>query len=323
VVAVPAITPTPGPTAAVAVPHDHALRLAWAPDGAALIASTEAGARIYDPASGNELALVPVAGTRCDVGAVSDFYLACIEAGGTAFRVFAWPDGDLVFEQRDVPAETFQSIAISPDGALLGVGERFQARMWTLPTGELTATFQTADLSDSYVTDVGFTTDGRTLVSVTQWEGRVHEWNTSTLALRRSFRIPTVTQFVLSPDTRILLADYATPGFERWDVAAGVLIDRHPTIIGAGGDGFTAISPNNRRVAVWGYKNGENNALGVWDISSDTLLAEFLAGPVLEHTWRSAAFSPDGNTLALGDTAGVIHLVETATWTEVGRVEVP
>lgn len=322
VVAVAAITPTPGPTAAVAEPHDHALRLAWSPDGSALVASTEAGARIYDPASGAEIALLPASASCCDVRAVGGSYLATLEAGGTGFGVYLWPDGDLVFEQRDNPAESFQSIAISPDGTLLATGERFQVRLWNLPTGELRATFQTADLSDSYVTNVGFTRDGRTLVSVTQWEGRVHEWNTSTLALRRSFRISTVTQFVLSPDTRILLADYATPGFERWDVAGGFLIDRHPTIISAGG-GSTVISPDNRRVAVWGYKSGENNMLAVWEVSSDTLLHEVAAGPAVAHTWRSAAFSPDGGTLAVGDTAGMIYLYETATWTETGRIQVP
>lgn len=322
VVAVPAVTATPDSTAGEAVPHDHAWRLAWSPDGTTLAASTAAGLRFYDAASGDEIALIPAA-AGSTLAALSGQYAAVIQPGGTGVSVYTWPEGILEFEQRDAPAESFQSVALNPESSLLATGERFQVRLWDLPTDELRATFQTADLSDSYVTAVGFTLDGRTLVSVTQWQGRVHEWNTSTLRLQRSFRIPTVTKFSLSPDTRRLLADYATPGFELWDVAGGFLLGRHPLIIGAGGPEYTAVSPNNRRVAVWGYKDGESNMLAVWDLANDTLLHEFAAGPVLGYTWRSAAFSPDSGTLALGDTAGVIFLVEAETWTEIGRIEVP
>jgi Tol biopolymer transport system component len=320
VVAVPAVTATPAGTAVVAVPRDHARQLAWSPDGQRLLANTIAGVRVYDLASGAETALVPAC---CSLAAASAEYLASLADGGTGVSVHFWPEGDLVFEQRDAPAESFQSAAISPDGTLLATGERFQVRLWNLPTGELRATFQTADLSDSYVTAVGFTADSRTLVSVTQWEGRVHLWNVSTLGLRRSFRIPTVTKFVLSPGTQRLLADYATPGFELWDVTTGARLGRHPLIIGAGGPEYTAVSPNDRRVAVWGYTTDQGNMLAVWDLTTDTLLLEISAGPAGGYTWRSAAFSPDGSTLAVADTAGTIYFYETANWTEFGRIVVP
>jgi WD40 repeat protein len=265
------------------------------------------------------------------MAAFGERYLASLDDGGTAVRVYDWQSQELVFEQRDLPAENFQSAALSPDGSLLATGERFQVRLWDLSavtrtiTGTLLATLQTADIADSFVTAVGFTPDGRTLASVTQWEGIVDEWNVDTLALRRSFRIPRVTVFTLAPGAGRLIADYAQPGFELWNVATGGLIARHPTIISKGGPDYTVFSANRQRLAVWGHTTALGKTLAVWDIDFDTLLHEFGLGANAPESleWRSAAFSPDGSTLAAADSAGIIYLYSTADWSEEGRVELP
>jgi WD40 repeat protein len=328
---VPTIIATPPDAGEVETEPDHARRLAWAPDGLTLAASTNAGMRFYNPASLATNVLLPRPQECCRLAAYGERYLATIDNGGTGLSVFDWQSQELVFEQRDFPAENFQSAAISPDGTLLATGERFQVRLWDLAavtntiTGTLLATFQTADIADSFVVAVGFTDNGRTLISVTQWEGIVDEWDIPSLTLRRTFRIPTVTFFTLSPGATQLIADYAQPGFELWNVATGGLIARHPTIISKGGPEFTAFSADRDRLAVWGHTTVLGKTLAVWDISSDTLLHEFGLGADAPEAleWRSAAFSPDGAILAAGDSAGTIYLYNTADWTERGRVQVP
>jgi WD40 repeat protein len=328
---IPTVIATPPDTGEAAAKTDFARKLAWAPDGLTLAASTAAGFRFYDPASLATSVLFPRPAECCVLASFGARYLASIEGSGTAVRVYDWQSQEIVFEQRDAPAGQFQSAALSPDGKLLATGERFQVRLWDLTavtrtvTGTLLSTLQTADIADSFVTAVGFTADGRTLVSVTQWEGIVDEWNVAALALRRTFKIPTVTYFTLAPGAGQLIADYAKPGFELWNVATGALIARHPVIISKGGPDYTAFSANHQRLAVWGHTTALGKTLAVWDIASDKLLHEFGLGADSPETldWRSAAFSPDGQTLAAADSAGVIYLYSTSDWSEKGRTELP
>lgn len=185
-------------------------------------------------------------------------------------------------------------------------------RLWELPSGTLLSTFQTAEVADSYVVGLAFTPDGGALVSVTQWEGIVQVWDVDALTVRRTFRIPTVTYFTLTPGGRQLAADYAKPGFELWEPATGSRLGNHPDIIGAGGPGYTAFSAHSRRVAVWGYVSELGRTLAVWDVPNNRQLTAMAldnrAGAT--NDWLSAAFSPDGTRLAASDAAGHIYLYE-------------
>ena len=245
--------------------------------------------------------------------------------GGTGVTVYDWQTQQVIFAQADQPAEQFQSVALSPDGTRLATGERFQVRLWELPSGALLETFQTAEVADSYVVGLAFTPDGSALVSVTQWEGVVQVWDVDALTVRRTFRIPTATYFTLTPGGRQLAADYARPGFELWEPASGARLGSHPDIIGAGGPEYTAFSADSRRVAVWGYVSELGRTLAVWDVANDRQLhalgLDDSAGAT--NNWLSAAFSPDGTRLAVSDAAGNIYLYDTANWTEAGRWAVP
>ena len=319
--AVPTATPASGPVTQV----DYANRLAWSPDGQTLVAGTGAGARFYAVGDWSEAAFLRWQAGCCTLAALNGAYLATVDGNGTGVSVYNWQDRSLVFEQRDAADLDFHSLALSPDGTLLATGERFQTRLWNLSDGSLLAALQTSDVADAQVTAVELTADGRTLVSVTQFQGMVHQWDVASLSLRRSFRVAGVTSFVLAAGGRQLLADYAQPGFELWDAVGGFLLSRHPLIIGGGGPNFTALSANSRQAAVWGYRTDQGSTLAVWDVTNNRQLHTMGLGadtdPAVE--WRSAAFSPDGATLALGDTQGHIYLLETATWTEVGRINVP
>jgi len=318
-VVVAAAAPTPLPST------DAAWQLAWTPDGLTLAAATNAGARFYDPATGEATTLLPASATCCALSAFGAQYLASITGPGTGVTVVDWQTQQVIFSLADQPVDQLQSVALSPDGTRLATGERYQVRLYELPSGSLLTTFQTSDVADSLVTALGFTADGGALVSATLYEGAVHVWDVATLTLRRTFRIPTVTFFTLTPGARQLAADYAQPGFELWEPATGFLLGRHPAIIGAGGPGFTAFSNDNRRVAVWGYKTDLIWTLAVWDIANDRLLTTFNldAGQMPTNEWRSAAFSPDGARLAVSDAAGNIWLYDTTTWAEAGHWAVP
>ncbi|MEP7358943.1 MAG: hypothetical protein ABI847_16965, partial [Anaerolineales bacterium] len=94
---------------------DYARKLAWAPDGQTLAASTAAGVRFYNPADLATSVLLPQTDACCALAALGDQYLASINDGGTGFSVYDWQTQELVLEQRDAPAENFQSAALSPD----------------------------------------------------------------------------------------------------------------------------------------------------------------------------------------------------------------
>jgi Tol biopolymer transport system component len=319
IVASPAVTePTPVPNG------DAAAQLAWTPDGLTLAAATTAGVRFYD-ATGSETTLLPASATCCRLDAFDGQYLASITPDGTSVTVYDWQTQQVIFAQGDQPAEQFQSVALSPDGTRLAIGERFEVSVWELPSGAELGRLQTADVADSYVVALGFTPDGNSLVSVTQWEGIVQVWDVDALTVRRTFRIPTVTYFTLTPGARQLAVDYAQPGFHLWEPASGSLLGRHPDIIGAGGPAYTAFSADSRRVAVWGYVSELGRTLAVWDVVNDrqlhVLALDNRAGAT--NDWLSAAFSPDGTRLAASDAAGNVYLYDTADWTEAAHWAVP
>ena len=317
IVAAPPATPPPA--------TDAAAQLAWTPDGATLAAVTAAGVRFYDPATGSERTLLPASGTCCALAALDAQYFASLTAGGTGITVYDWQTQQVIFSIADQPAEQFQTVAISPDGTRLATGERYQVRLFELSSGTPITTFQTADVADSYVVGLGFTPDGGALVSVTQWEGIVQVWDVDALTLRRTFRIPTVTYFTLTPGGRQLAADYNSPGFELWEPATGTRLGRHPAIIGAGGPKYTAFSADSRRVAVWGFVSELGRTLAVWDVPNDRQLQALAldSRDGGDNDWLSAAFSPDGTRLAASDKAGNIYVYDTANWTQVAHWAVP
>jgi hypothetical protein len=155
---------------------------------------------------------------------------------------------------------------------------------------------------------------GKTVVLGTT--GGVELWDTQTGKVRQ--RLPGPAPFgglTLSPDER-RLAEFSENAVAVWDVTTGKRLWRFED--GPRRDGFRLLvwSPDGRQLLVErGYRR-PGDRLVFLDAATGRRRGHL---PGDDVGLQSIAFSPDGRLAAMASTNGVVRLLETATWLELGH----
>jgi WD40 repeat protein len=209
------------------------------------------------------------------------------------------------------------AVVLSPDGTRALSGSKDKTiRLWDVSTGRLIRTVYAHLDSSSEVTSVGFSLDGRRLLSSSAGEGAAKLWDAETGRLVRMFRHARgsleagVTSAVFSPDgVRLATAGAGDKIVNVWNADTGQLLQA----FGEASNDFIyrarlAFSPDGTRVLV-----GDNGSLRIWDAAKGTLLHTLGTKGLQRSLTAFVAFSPDGaHALSNEDERGLeIWSVET------------
>jgi WD40 repeat protein len=267
---------------------DAVWAVAYSPDGrSALTGSLDKTARLWDAASGKEIAAL-----RHDaaVGAVAyspDGRAVLTGSADGAARLWDAGSGEEIATLRhDGPV---YAVAYSPDGrtVLTGSGDlrKGEARLWDAASGKELATLR----HDKEVRVVTFSPDGRTALTGSA-DGTARLWNAASAqeiaALRHDKEVVAVAY---SPDGRTVLTGSLDQRARLWDAASGEEI---ATLRHGGAVQAVAYSLDGR-TALTGSSDGTAR---LWDAASGKELATLHHGGSVQ----AVAFSPDGRTVLAG-----------------------
>ena len=196
--------------------------------------------------------------------------------------------------------DAVRPVTFSPNGKTLATGSLSgTVRLWDVNTGKLVATLEEHIQS---ISALAFSSDGKTLVSVSSQENNVELWNALTGEHKQTLKTEAgISHLAFSPDSRTL-ATSAGADLRLWDVASGM----QKTVFTGHVEGIFSIifSPDGRTLVSGGY-----DELYLWDS-----LTGAQKGTITGHTigYSGFALSPDGRTVATGSREK-IYLWDTVT----------
>jgi WD40 repeat protein len=217
------------------------------------------------------------------------------------------------------PGQLDMHVALSPDGRTMattdqratGGKERGAVRLWDLATGRQRAVL---DHNPGWLRSVVFSPDGRTLATNDPDPSdrnnftlaKVKLWDVATGRVTATLRSGSVP-LAYSPDGRLLAASGRDNTLTLWDTMA----HREYAVFHLPSDVWgAAFSPDSRKLAI---VSSISSVVELWDVPARRRWAS-LRG----HTMAvlSAAFSPDGKTLATGSGDQTVKI-----WSVVPRQE--
>jgi WD40 repeat protein len=232
-------------------------------------------------------------------------------------------------------------MALSPDHRTLAVvvGER-TVTLWDIPTGNQLATLE--GVHEKTVNACEFDADGKRLATGDE-TGRLVVWDVAARALQHSWQaVPDLLRSpVFSPEGKLVICQSGRDGqLAVWDIASE---QRLGTLEGPPNDASQlafsrdghalAAAYVGEAVVVWDFPSGKERFRvppGVFAADAGPALGAAGGGgpvpppPPGPRPWSAgAAFSPDGQTLAVGGPLGAIRLYDAATGELVRTVVEP
>jgi WD40 repeat protein/serine/threonine protein kinase/energy-coupling factor transporter ATP-binding protein EcfA2 len=292
----------------------HVIAVAISPDGRyALTGSDDKTARLFDIQTGLELKVLSGHSQFIpDVAFSPDGNLIYTASADGTIRLW-----NLVQEPTQFIGHTdnIGALAYSSDGNYVVTGSASSdrsVRIWDSHTGQELRRFD--DFVDG-IYDLALSPDNRYLVAV-PGIGPSYLYDLETGQLQRTFEVCdecNAWSVAYAPDGKYIAIGYRDGKITLWDATTGLIIHEllgHETNRGIED---LAFSPDSKYLV----SASLDTTARLWNVETAELLA------ILQHSSQvfTAEFSPDGQTVATGDSEAIIHLWEFQTAQEIKQFQ--
>lgn len=220
---------------------------------------------------------------------------------------------------RELTSAVLGPVAYSPDGQFLAIGISQSVSLHDATTLDDRGTLLD---HTGKVTSLAWSSDSALLASGASDDNDIRIWNVTdgTLARRLSGHNGWIRSLAFSPNGTTLASGSTDQTVRLWDASTGQLL---ATLTGhTGFIGGVVFSPDGATLA----SAARDGSVRLWDVATGREKSGFSFRTALDpdtnlRYWATGvAFSPDGATLAVGATDGVVYLVDAASGQQIRQL---